>query len=146
MALASPLDTTTVTQASTLVIVTASPDPTVFGQADTLTATVIVAAPGAGSPTGTVSFFDGATLLGAGTVDSGVASVTISDRSVGTHPITAVYGGDGNFTGNTSPVDTTTVTQANTTVSLAAAPDPSVFGQPVTYSALVIPTAPARAM
>jgi hypothetical protein len=82
----------------------------VFGQAKTLTATVAAVPPGAGTPTGTVSFFDGATLLGTGTLAGGIATLTTSTLAVGSHSLTAVYNGSSNFTGSTSPVDTQTVT------------------------------------
>ncbi|KJY40408.1 hypothetical protein VR41_15045, partial [Streptomyces sp. NRRL B-1568] len=60
----SPVDTQTVNQAATTTALISAPDPSVFGEAKTLTATVTATAPGAGTPTGTVSFFDGAILLG----------------------------------------------------------------------------------
>ena len=44
--------------------------------------------------------------------------------SVATHSMTAVYGGDTDFTGATSPVDTVTVTQAATTTALSAGSRP----------------------
>ena len=55
-------------------------------------------APGAGSPTGTVTFLDGSTSLGTGTVTGGVATFTTSSLAIGAHVITASYGGDGNVT------------------------------------------------
>ncbi|KJY40376.1 hypothetical protein VR41_15080, partial [Streptomyces sp. NRRL B-1568] len=77
-------------------------------------------APGAGTPTGTVDFFDGATLLGTGTLNSGVATLVVTDLSVGSHALTATYNGDANFVGSTSPVDTQTVIQAATTTVLVS--------------------------
>ena len=67
----------------------------------TFTATV---ASGGGTPTGTVSFLDGATTIGTGTLAGGIATFTTSALTVGTHPITAVYGGSGNFVSSTSAV------------------------------------------
>ncbi|MFI5775400.1 Ig-like domain-containing protein, partial [Streptomyces sp. NPDC051658] len=61
-------------------------------------------------PTGTVSFFDGATLLGTTSLSGGVAVFTTSTLAIGTHSLTAVYNGSGNFNASTSPVDTQTVT------------------------------------
>ncbi|WBP85190.1 Ig-like domain repeat protein [Kitasatospora cathayae] len=134
----SPVDTQTVNAADTTTALTSAPDPSVFGQAKVLTATVTVVAPGVGVPTGTVSFFDGATLLGTGTLDpSGVATFTTSGLSVGSHALTAVYGGDTDFNGSTSPVDTQTVNAADTTTALTSAPDPSVFGEPKVLTATV---------
>jgi hypothetical protein len=138
----SPVDTVTVTQASTTTSLTATPDPSVFGQAKTLTATVTAVPPGAGTSTGTVSFFDGATLLGTSALSGGVATFTTTALGVGSHPLTSVYTGDTGFNGSTSPVDTVTVTQASTTTSLTAAPDPSVFGQPKTLTAIVVAAPP----
>lgn len=135
-------DTVSVTEAApfnTATVLTSAPDPSVFGQAKTLTANVTSLA---GTPTGSVSFFDGATLLGTGVLSGGVATFTTSSLSVGPHALTAVYGGTGNFAGSTSPVDTQTVNQAGTTTALASAPNPSVFGQPVTLTATVTVTAP----
>jgi hypothetical protein len=54
------------------------------------------------APTGTVSFFDGATLLGSGTLNGGVAAFTTSSLAVGSHSITAMYSGDANFAAITS--------------------------------------------
>src|SRR5207248_915534 len=45
--------------------VTTSPDPSVYGQPVTLTATVAAQSSGAGPPTGTVNFTEGATTLAA---------------------------------------------------------------------------------
>mgnify|MGYP001213543457 CR=1 FL=1 len=61
-------------------------------------------------PTGTVTFYDGNTMLGTAQlspysdnlVPVASASFTTSALGVGNHSITAVYGGDGNYQGNTS--------------------------------------------
>ncbi|MFI1494180.1 beta strand repeat-containing protein, partial [Streptomyces griseofuscus] len=142
----SPVDTQTVTRSASATALTSAPDPSVFGQAKTLTATVSAVAPGVGTPTGTVDFFDGATLLGTGTLSGGVATLTTSGLAVGSHSLTAVYSGDGDFTGSVSPVDIQTVTQAATTTALASAPDPSVFGQGKVLTAVVSAVAPGVGM
>jgi hypothetical protein len=57
-----------------------------------------------GIPTGQVQFLDGATPLGSGTLNpQGVAAFTSSSLPGGTHNVTAVYGGDSDFIGSTSP-------------------------------------------
>ncbi|MGW2376647.1 Ig-like domain repeat protein [Kitasatospora sp. NPDC001683] len=132
----SVTDTVPFTTATALA---SAPDPSVFGQAKVLTATVTSVD---GIPTGTVSFFDSATLLGTATVVAGVATFTTSAFTVGSHALTAVYSGDTDFNGSTSPVDTQTVTKANTTTTLTATPNPSVFGQPVSLTATVSVVAP----
>ena len=62
----------------------------------TLTATVTSGA------TGTVTFDDGATSLGTGTISGGVATLTTNSLAVGTHSITAQYGGDSNYNASVS--------------------------------------------
>ncbi len=58
-----------------------------------------------GTPTGTVSFYDGTTNIGNSNLNSsGVATLTTSTLSVGTHNMTATYNGDTNFAPSTSPV------------------------------------------
>ncbi|MFI1307512.1 Ig-like domain-containing protein [Streptomyces sioyaensis] len=139
----SGTDTQTVNQASTTTAVTSAPDPSVFGEVVTFTATVAVTSPGAGSPTGTVTFvIDGAgggTLTG--TVSGGTASVTTSTLEPGTHNVTATYNGDANFAGS-SGTDTQTVNQAATTTAVTSAPDPSGNGDPVDFTAVVTAVAP----
>jgi hypothetical protein len=68
-----------------------------------LTATIAPIAPGAGLPTGTVTFFDGKTVVGTAQVDAnGQATLLVRFLTTGKHTLTAVYGGDGNFDGSTS--------------------------------------------
>jgi hypothetical protein len=50
-----------------------------------------------GTPTGTVNFLDGATLIGSGALTAGVATFTTSTLKIGSHVISAVYSGDTNF-------------------------------------------------
>jgi len=134
--------TQTVNKASTTTTVASSVNPSVFGQSVTFTATVAVVAPGPGSPSGTVTFLDGATTLGTGTLSAGTAAFTTSTLAVGSHSITASYGGDTNFTGSTSALLTQTVNKASTTTTVASSANPSVFGQSVTFTATVAPVAP----
>ena len=51
-----------------------------------------------------MTFKDGSTVLGTGTLTDGTASLSISKFSVGTHSITIVYGGDSNFQSSGSTV------------------------------------------
>jgi hypothetical protein len=81
-------------------------NPSNFGQAVTFTATVTAQAGfSKGTPTGTVTFFDGITNIGNANLNGGgVASLMISTLAVGTHSITATYNGDTNFAPSTSAV------------------------------------------
>jgi hypothetical protein len=90
--------------APTWTTLTSSANPSLVGQAVTFTATVKVIG-GGGTPTGTVTFKDGTATLGTGTLNgSGQATFTTSSLALGTHPITAVYGGDGSLAPSTSDV------------------------------------------
>src|SRR5262249_39772345 len=64
----SAATTVTVNPAATTVALASSVNPAVTGQAVTFTATVAAVAPGGGTPTGTVTFRDGAVVLGTVTV------------------------------------------------------------------------------
>jgi hypothetical protein len=112
----------------------------VFGQSVTFTATVSEAS---GTPTGTVTFEDGGSVLGTGALNaSGVATFTTTHLSLGSHAITSVYGGDTKFAASTSPELDVTVNQASTSTALTSSANPSVFGQNVTLTAKVTPVAP----
>jgi autotransporter-associated beta strand protein len=53
------------------------------------------------TPTGTLTFYDGGTAIGTGTLNaSGQATFTTSALLGGTHTITAIYGGDANYVGS----------------------------------------------
>ncbi len=110
----------------------------VFGQPVTLTATVAASAPGSGTPTGSVMFLEGSTVLGTVTLDNnGVATLPVSTLAVGDHTITVVYLGDGNFSAGTPPTLTQTVTQDGSVVQLSLSRVKPVIGQRVTLTAKV---------
>lgn len=82
---------------STTTSLEASPaSPTDEGTTVTLTATVAPAPPG-----GTVTFKDGATAIGTGTVSAGIALLEIVPE-IGSHSFTAVFGGTSGYLGSTS--------------------------------------------
>ncbi len=89
-------------KASTKTTLTGPAAAVAFGQSVTLTAKVTVVAPGAGTPSGTVTFKDGATVLGTGTLINGVATFQTRLLSKGSHTITAVFGGDADDLTSTS--------------------------------------------
>ena len=87
-----------------------------------VTFTATVKPSGSGMPTGTVRFLAGTTQIGATqTVVNGTATLTTTFASAGTYSITAVYSGDSNFSGSTSPVLSQLVGDFNFTIT----PDPS---------------------
>ncbi|QPP09233.1 hypothetical protein G4Z16_25605 [Streptomyces bathyalis] len=136
--------THTVNQAATTTALTDVPDPSVVGQSVNFTATVSPAAPGAGTPTGSVifDFGDGNTSAPVPLV-GGVATTSHTYTTTAGSPftLTATYGGDSNFTGSVG-LGTHAVNQAATTTALTDVPDPSLVGEPVTFTATVSPVAP----
>ena len=124
--------------AQTTTTLTASPASPAYGQAVTLTAIV---APTVGSTvaTGLVTFTDGSTTLGMGSLNgSGVATfTTTSPLAVGSHSLVASYAGDSiNLPSQSSPLALSVGTEA-TTASLSVSPTSPAFGQAVTLTATV---------
>src|SRR5258707_9825200 len=134
--------TQTVNPASTTVALSSSLNPTVSGQSVTFTATVTAVSPGAGTPTGSAIFKDGATALATNALSGGVATFATASLSVAAHSVTVVYSGDGNFNTSTSSTLTQTVNQASRTTTVASSVNPSVSGQSVTFTATVSAVAP----
>jgi len=95
--------------AATSTSLSATPNPAAVGQTVTFTAQISPVS-GSGVPTGTVTFLNGTTALGTGTLNgSGQATYSTSSLAAGTYSITAVYGGDTNDTGSTSSAVSLTV-------------------------------------
>ena len=115
-----------------------SNDPSVFGQGTMLTATV---SGGSGTATGSVTFHDGASVLGTTVLSGGVATLALTSLSVGSHALSAVYSGDSVY-GGSSGNDAHTVNKADTSVAITDTPDPAFQGSPVTISATLLPQAP----
>ena len=135
----SPNISQTVNKANTTTILTTSPNPSLFGQYVTLTATVTAATGGPFVPTGIVNFKDGSIPIGTGFLDgSGVAIIAVCDLTVAVHSLTAVYGGDPDFNTSTSSAVSQTVNKDNTVTTVTSSVNPSVFGQTVTFSASVV--------
>ncbi len=110
------------TLASTTTISSSASSATV-GQNLTFTATVAAPAGNSTIPTGTVTFLDGTTSLGTGTLNSsGVATFATSTLAAGTHSITAQYAGDSNFTSSVSSPVTVTIAAVAPSFTLSASP------------------------
>ena len=139
----SPPVIVTVVKAAPTVAVTSSLNPSIINQSVTFTATAPAGA------TGSITFFDGATILGTGTLNNGQATLTTSTLIVGTHPITVSYGGDTNNNPATSaplnqivnkatpvippPVVSSSNPPPNTPVTITETVPPGVTGT-VTFS------------
>ena len=99
--------TLTVTRAAVAVTLSSSNANVYVGTSVTFTSTVVGSI---GTPTGTVSFYDGTTLLGMSALAGPAgAAYTTSSLAVGAHVITAVYSGDATFQALTSAPLTQTI-------------------------------------
>ncbi len=102
-----------------------SVNPSTYGQSVTLTATVVANTSGVGTPTGTVSFYDGSTLLGTATLpSSGPDQLTLTTTILpaGSDLLNANYNGDNTFLASNA-VLTQTVNPEGTTTGVS---DPTV--------------------
>jgi hypothetical protein len=89
---------------------TSQPNPSCVGQPVIFTAVAVASPPGSGTPTGTIAFSDGATVMGTAPLDvSGHATLSSSNLTAGAHVIAAQYSGDANFPGSASNPLTETV-------------------------------------
>lgn len=115
-------------------VVTSNLNPSVYTNNVTFTATF----PASDTPseTGTIQFLDGATVIGTGTITGNTASFSISTLAVGSHSITASYGGDSTWNPATTPALIQVVNKGTATITLSSSPNPSTLGQNVTFTAV----------
>ncbi len=134
--------TVTAAQGGTLpttTTLTASGTQLTPGQSVTFTA-VVAPQSGGSVPTGTVTFLDGSTSLGTAQLTAtGGATLNLASLAVGTHSISAAYGGDTNDSPSTSAVLTVTV-GAPEYAMVISSPNVSLTpGQPSTLTVTLIP-------
>jgi hypothetical protein len=123
-------------QAATTTTLTANPTTPNFAQSVTLTATVTATS---GTPTGTVTFYDGTNVLASGVqLSSGVATFTTSSLAAVSHNLSAVYSGAAAFASSTGTLtlNVTNNAVASTTVLTSSSSSPS-YEQSVTLTATV---------
>jgi len=95
-------------KAETATALTSSPNPSTPGQTVNFVATVT--GQYVGAATGTVTFKQGQNqVLGTASLVNGSATLSLSTLRRGRHRLTAVYGGDANSNGSTSPAITQNV-------------------------------------
>jgi hypothetical protein len=126
----------------TAVFLTSSANPSAVGQSVTFSAAVTSSGGGV-TPSGTVTFYDGATILGTPTLNaSGVATYTTSSLANGMHQIVAVYSSSpsAEVEGSTSPVVYQEV-QTPSSIAVSSSLNPSTYGVPVTFTATVTSSA-----
>ncbi len=129
----------TVNPGGSTTVLGSSPNPSTFGESVTFTATVT-----GSSPTGTVAFSGGGVSgCGARPLNgSGVATCTTAALPVeNNQTVTATYSGDSDNATSFGTVSQT-VTTAGTGTSLISAPNPSTFGESVTFTATVTGSSP----
>jgi Bacterial Ig-like domain (group 3)/FG-GAP-like repeat/FG-GAP repeat len=121
-------------------VLTTSGSPSFVGQPVTFTA-MVTSSHGTIPDGELVTFFDGMTAIGTGTTTSGVATFTTSSLTLKTHTIKGTYPGDAVFQSSTGSV-TQVVEGYPTTTTLSSSPNPSQFGQAVTFTAQVTSSGP----
>ena len=85
------------TSSPTAIQFSALPAPAAVGQIVTLTASVSPA-----GATGTITFADGANVLGSTSLSAGAASLAVTSLAAGNHTLKAFYSGDANYDPNVS--------------------------------------------
>jgi hypothetical protein len=126
------------------IVVVSSSNPSASTQLVNFTAVLSPVTPSAFVPTGTVTFLDGGTSIGTGTLGSnGQAAININNLALGNHTVTASFAGDGNFNASSGPLENNpqVVNKATTSITIISAPNPSTTGQLVTFTATVTPGA-----
>jgi hypothetical protein len=120
--------------AGTSTTFSASPTTQLYNNPIVLTAQVT--SPTAGTLTGTMSFLDGTTVIATvAVVTNGQASYSVTSLAQGSHSLTAVYSGDGNFQASTSTGTGTAITVGNINLALGGDNNKSVVpGGAVTYN------------
>ena len=115
-------------------VLASNANPSFVGQGVTLTATV-----GPAGAAGAVQFYDATTVLGGATLSGGTATLTVSFVAAGSHSLTAVYAGDGNYAGSTSAVLIQAVNKNPSATALSSSGASVMAGQSVTFTATVTP-------
>jgi streptogramin lyase len=107
------------------------------GQPVHLTATVASAA---GTPAGTVTFFDGTSAIGTASLNAtGQAALSAAFKTSGSHSVTAVFNGTAEFAPSQSAALKEAVSEAVTTTTLAASANPAPVGHTLVLTVTVTP-------
>jgi len=117
-------------------ILTVAPATSTWGAPVKLTATVAPARlPAPSTPTGIVTFYNGASAIGTGTLANGVATLTSASLPGGSYSLTCMYSGSSIYaTSNCNPV-LVTVNAAPTALTLSSSKNPSPYLGAVTFTA-----------
>jgi len=129
---------------STVAISATTPNPSLTGQAVTVSVSVAPVAPATTNPTGNVTVSDELGDSCKATLSSGTGSCNISVSAAGAQTLTATYNGNTNFNTSASSGVSQTVDMASTTTTVASSPTTSVTGQPVTVKFKVAAVSPGK--
>ncbi len=111
----------TTSQTATALSLSSSANPSLLGNQITLTATLSPYSSIGSTTNGeTVTFYDGATNLGTGSLSFGVATLSTASRQDGTNALTATYAGDANFSATSGSLTQTVMTPAGFVVTTTA--------------------------
>ena len=121
-------------KAVSTVALTSSLNPAPYGQPVTVTATVTNS--DGTTPTGPVVFAEGSTVYGTVSLSGGAAQIALPALIVGNHKITAQYGGDSSDAADKATF-TETITGGPSTTTVTSSAQPSIYGQSVTFTAVV---------
>jgi len=127
-------------QVATTTTLRADPPSAQPGQLVVLTAAVTP-----NTATGTVTFTDGNTPLGTVALTGGIATLNVTTLANGSHSITAAFTGTGNFGPSTSTPVPVSIGLNSTTTTLTVSPQSPNYGDTVTLTAKVTPTAAGAA-
>ena len=134
----STADVTVTVQANdlpTTTALTSSLNPSITGKPVSFTATVSPQSAGA-VPTGEITLQNGSTVFATVKLVNGTVKYSTTALPAGSNSITAVYSGDTNYSGSTSaPLNQ--VVLATTKTTITSSPNPSSYGQGVTFTATV---------
>ncbi len=129
--------TLTINPANTTLTLVSDAPSALVGQNVIFTAILAAVAPGTGTPTGTITFKNGAATLGTTELTNGQASFSTNQLAIGTHSITASYAGTANFNASAAPAFSQSVGKSAATVTLASSLESVSYGQPFTLTANV---------
>ncbi|HEY2714717.1 MAG TPA: Ig-like domain repeat protein [Solirubrobacterales bacterium] len=132
----SPSVTQTITEAVTKTNLTSTLNPAAYGSAGTLKATVEAVLPGAGTPSGTITFREGEMVLAIVPLSGSTAKYALKSIAPGEHAITATYTGDGDYQPSGSSLNQV-VEKAATALTLTSSKNPAPHGSTGTLKATV---------
>jgi hypothetical protein len=121
-----PINVTS-SSAKTASVIVVSPSATQIPVGVSLTINATVQASG-GTPTGTVTFYDATKALSTAILNNaGVATYSTNSLSLGSHSITAQYGGDSNYSASTTS-SAVTITVVSIAPQLSVSPTNGILG------------------